>query len=120
MSFKVRRYKLVLYERVNALKRKKVITFSDNFFRNLEEFGLDFNKTKQNILDYIEEKEKDLSLSQRRIFYTPYIKNDKKYMLFGYVTKEEKSILIEASSIWDKGFNPEDIIVIETDIRIIK
>jgi hypothetical protein len=41
-------------------------------------------------------------------------------MLFGYVTKEEKSILIEASSIWDKGFNHEDIKVIETDIRIIK
>ncbi|UZQ85922.1 hypothetical protein ODU73_000300 [Thermoclostridium stercorarium] len=105
---------------MNALERRKVITFSDNFFRNLKEFGLDFNKTKQNILDHIEEKEKDLSLGQRRIFYTPHIKNDKKYMLFGYVTKKEKSILIEANSIWDRGFNPEDIIVIETDIRIIK
>jgi len=113
-------YKWVLYERVKVLERRKVITFSDNFFSSLTEFGLDFNKAKQNILDHIEEKKKDLSLGQRRIFYTLYIKNDKKYMLFGYVTKKEKSILIEASSIWDKGFNPEDIIVIETDIRIIK
>lgn len=41
-------------------------------------------------------------------------------MLVGYVTKKEKSILIEATSIWDRGFNPEDIIVKETNIRIIK
>ena len=46
------------------MERKKVITFSDRFFSNLREFGLDFNKTKQNIFSHIEEKEKDLSLDK--------------------------------------------------------
>ena len=100
--------------------KKKVITFSDRFFSNLREFGLDFNKTKQKIFSRIEEKEKDLSLDKRMLFYTPYINEGKKYMLVGYATKKEKSILIEATSIWDRGFNPEDIIVKETNIRIIK
>ncbi|AGC68785.1 hypothetical protein Cst_c18070 [Thermoclostridium stercorarium subsp. stercorarium DSM 8532] len=103
------------------MERKKVISFSDSFFKNLEEFGLDFDEIKQKILFHVDEKEKDFSLDKRMLFYTPYIKDGKKYMLAGYVTKKEKSILIEASSIWDKGFNPEDIIVIkETNIRVIK
>jgi len=102
------------------MERKKVINFSNRFLNNLEEFGLDFNKAKQNILSHIEEKKKDLSLDKRMVFYTPYIKDGKKYMLAGFVTKKEKSILIEANSIWNKGFNPEDIIVTETNIRIIK
>ncbi|HHV97267.1 MAG TPA: hypothetical protein GXX37_12500 [Clostridiaceae bacterium] len=102
------------------MERKKVITFSDRFLNNLEEFGLDFNKTKQAILSHIEEMNKDLDFDKRMFFYTPYVKDGKKYILAGYVTKKEKSIIIEASSIWDKGINPEEIVVIETNIRIIK
>ncbi|HOK75672.1 MAG TPA: hypothetical protein PLS74_11195 [Bacteroidales bacterium] len=41
-------------------------------------------------------------------------------MLAGFVTKKEKSVLIEANSIWDKGINPEDFIIMETGIRVIK
>ncbi len=102
------------------MERKKVITFSDKFFRSLKEFDLDFNKTKQKILSHIGEKEKDLGLDQTRVFYTPYVKDGKKYMLAGFVTKKEKSVLIEANSIWDKGINPEDFIIMETGIRVIK
>ena len=39
------------------MERKKVINFSNRFCSNLEQFGLDFNKAKQNILSHIEEKE---------------------------------------------------------------
>lgn len=100
------------------MERQFLFTSLDKFNESLEKFQLNREKVIQNIYQHIKKKQDDLTINKRRVYYSPYFENDKKYILAGFVTVKEKVFLIEATSIWDK--EPNDIEIEVHNIGIVR
>lgn len=95
------------------------ISCSKRYHSQLVQYGLDYKKAKEKIIQHIKEIEDKLD-DKLRGFHTTYTKNNQKYTLAGLATREGDCVKIEATSIWDKEFTLEGVEIRETNIRIIK